>query len=72
MGYVIPKRSSILSNMNSMHKRPEIYSKPGKFLPERFMNNIRTMQSAANGKIEERDHYNFGWGRYTYTHVFDS
>lgn len=30
------------------------------------------MQSAANGKIEERDHYNFGWGRYTYTHVFDS
>ncbi|KAG2214325.1 hypothetical protein INT47_000881 [Mucor saturninus] len=62
-GYTIPEGSSIISNMDSIHKRPEIYPEPEKFLPERFLNNLRTMQSAANGKIEDRDHYNFGWGR---------
>lgn len=63
-GYVILKGSNILSNMESMHRRPEIYTEPEKFIPERFMNNTKTMQSAANGKVEDRDHYNFGWGRY--------
>ncbi|GAA5798502.1 hypothetical protein HPULCUR_003906 [Helicostylum pulchrum] len=62
-GYIIPKGASIISSMESMHMNPDIYTEPKKFNPERFLNNIKTMQSAANGKIEERDHFNFGWGR---------
>lgn len=49
--------------MESMHMRQDTYPNPEKFEPERFMNNLKTMQSAANGKLEERDHFNFGWGR---------
>lgn len=62
-GYIIPAGASIISNMGSMHKNPDFYADPERFYPERFMNNPRTMQAAANGKIEERDHFNFGWGR---------
>jgi cytochrome P450 len=62
-GYLIPKGFSIVSSMESMHMNPNVYAEPNKFSPERFLNNIKTMQSAANGKIEERDHFNFGWGR---------
>lgn len=54
----------MISSMNSIHKRADIYPDPETFIPERFMNNLKTMQSAANGRLEDRDHYNFGWGRY--------
>jgi cytochrome P450 len=62
-GYLIPKGSTLIPCMDSMHKRPELFPQPEQFIPERFMSNTRTMQSAANGKIEDRDHYIFGWGR---------
>ncbi|RCH93775.1 cytochrome P450 1 sub A member 2, partial [Rhizopus stolonifer] len=62
-GYVIPKDATILASMHSMHLNPNCYTNPEKFIPDRFMDNLRTMQSCANGRIEERDHYNFGWGR---------
>lgn len=65
-GYLIPKDCTIISNMQSMHNNVERYENPREFIPERFMNNLKTMQSSANGKIEERDQYNFGWGRYVY------
>lgn len=61
-GYIIPKGATIISNMDSMHKS-SVYHEPEEFIPERFINNMKTMQSAANGRFEERDHYNFGWGR---------
>lgn len=62
-GYVIPGGSTIMVNMLSMHRQAHIYPDPEVFKPERFMNNLKTMQSAANGKFEERDHFNFGFGR---------
>ena len=63
-GYYIPEDSTIISSMYSMHRNPDVYPEPDKFNPERFMSNTRSMYSAANGPLENRDHYNFGWGRY--------
>jgi cytochrome P450 len=65
-GYILPKDSVIICNMDSIHKNVERYPDPLTFIPDRFMNNLKTMQSAANGKLEERDHFNFGWGRYVH------
>ncbi|KAI9274021.1 cytochrome P450 [Helicostylum pulchrum] len=61
--YMIPKGSVIIPSMESMHMRSDVYAEPERFMPERFINNLKTMYSAANGKLEERDHYSFGWGR---------
>ena len=63
-GYYIPKGTVMASNMYAMHQNPDAFSDPEKFIPERFMNNIKTMSSSANSGIELRDQYNFGWGRY--------
>lgn len=42
---------------------PEVYTNPEVFYPERFSDNLQLMDSAAKGKLETRDHFNFGWGR---------
>ncbi|KAI8100203.1 cytochrome P450 [Halteromyces radiatus] len=63
--YFFPKGSVLVSNMFGMHMNSDIYSDPEIFKPERFLNNIRTMSSAANGNVNQRDHFNFGWGRRT-------
>lgn len=39
------------------------YENPELFDPERHMNNLKTMRALQNGKTEERDQFNFGWGR---------
>ncbi|KAI7879545.1 cytochrome P450 [Mucor mucedo] len=62
-GYLISKGSIVISSMESMHQNPDVFSEPLRYYPERFMNNLKTMDAAAKGKIEERDHFNFGWGR---------
>lgn len=62
-GYLIPKDCTIISNMGSMHTNAERYENPFEFIPERFLDNLKTMQASANGNIEQRDTYNFGWGR---------
>ncbi|KAJ8654226.1 hypothetical protein O0I10_010048 [Lichtheimia ornata] len=62
-GYYIPKGTVMASNMYAMHQNPDAFSDPEKFIPERFMNNIKTMSSSANSGIDNRDQYNFGWGR---------
>ncbi|GAN11298.1 ribosomal protein S1 [Mucor ambiguus] len=61
--FIIPKGAMLISSMDSMHKSAENYPNPETYSPERFMNNLKTMHAAANGKLEERDHYAFGWGR---------
>jgi cytochrome P450 len=54
-----------------MHKNPERFPQPEQFIPERFINNLKTMQSATNGKLEDRDHFNFGFGRYLCYAIID-
>ncbi|KAI8139125.1 cytochrome P450 [Fennellomyces sp. T-0311] len=61
--HVIPAGTTIVTNMYAMHTDPSIYKNPEEFIPERFMEDKSTMASAANAKIEQRDHFNFGWGR---------
>ncbi|KAL9541409.1 hypothetical protein MBANPS3_009135 [Mucor bainieri] len=61
--FIIPKGAMLISSMDSMHQSANNYSCPEKYSPERFMDNLKTMHAAANGKLEERDHYAFGWGR---------
>ncbi|KAI8879554.1 cytochrome P450 [Backusella circina FSU 941] len=61
--YYIPKGSVVVSSMDHMHRNPKVYDRPLDFMPERFMNNTKTMNSISNGNVEGRDQYNFGWGR---------
>lgn len=64
-GYIIPKGTTIISNMTSMHKNSDFYpDRPNEFVPERFMDALGTSVAASAGKVEDRDHFNFGWGRY--------
>ncbi|OBZ85547.1 hypothetical protein A0J61_06394 [Choanephora cucurbitarum] len=62
-GYFIPKDTVIISSMQSMHYDAERYPEPNVFDPERFLNNLKTMNASVNGSFEDRDHFNFGWGR---------
>ncbi|KAI8970695.1 cytochrome P450 [Pilobolus umbonatus] len=62
-GYIIPANITISVAMDSMNRNPNIYDRPEEFIPERFINNKKSMMASANGNIEERDQYNFGWGR---------
>ncbi|KAI9315375.1 cytochrome P450 [Dichotomocladium elegans] len=62
-GYLIPKGSRLAGNMYAIHNDPNRYPEPEKFIPERFINNTKPMTASANGRFENRDHFNFGWGR---------
>ncbi|KAI8138875.1 cytochrome P450 [Fennellomyces sp. T-0311] len=64
-GYFIPKGTTIVSNMRAIHMNPDVYNEPEKFMPDRFLDRLKPMSAAANAAVDERDHYNFGWGRRT-------
>ncbi|RCH89793.1 hypothetical protein CU098_005126 [Rhizopus stolonifer] len=61
--YLFKKGTSVMTPMESIHWNPQVYFEPERFFPERFINDTKTMNAAANGRPEERDHFNFGWGR---------
>ncbi|CAO3645439.1 unnamed protein product [Cunninghamella blakesleeana] len=61
--YLIPKGSMLVTNMTALHRNPKIYDDPNTFNPDRFLNNTSTFSSSANGNVNDRDQYNFGWGR---------
>ncbi|KAI9260687.1 cytochrome P450, partial [Phascolomyces articulosus] len=62
-GMLIPKGTWIMPNMTEIHLDYEKYPKPEEFNPERFLGQTDTMGSSANRKAEDRDQFNFGWGR---------
>ncbi|KAI8883843.1 cytochrome P450 [Backusella circina FSU 941] len=62
-GYTIPAGSVLISSNDHMHTRSGFYENGETFDPERFLGDTRTMFAAANGKVDARDHFNFGWGR---------
>ncbi|KAG2192225.1 hypothetical protein INT47_012461 [Mucor saturninus] len=37
--------------MESMHQNPDVFAEPLKYYPERFMNNLKTMDAAAKGRM---------------------
>ena len=61
--HVIPAGTTIVANMYSMHTSPSIYKNPEEFIPERFLGHTDPTASVASAKVEQRDHFNFGWGR---------
>ncbi|KAG0781276.1 hypothetical protein G6F17_008731 [Rhizopus arrhizus] len=62
-GYFVPKGSMLLSSMWTMHQNKAFYGDPEHFRPERYMDGLKKISAAANARIEERDHFGFGWGR---------
>ncbi|KAG2220767.1 hypothetical protein INT45_012260 [Circinella minor] len=62
-GIFIPKGTNLLSNMNEMHHNPDVYPDPNEFKPERFLDRNEPMTASTNRSANERDHFNFGWGR---------
>ncbi|KAI8985318.1 cytochrome P450 [Pilobolus umbonatus] len=64
-GYFIPCGSYLFTSMDSVHRNTTLYDEPEKFKPERFLKFEKPMSSTANGKLDDRDHFAFGWGRRT-------
>lgn len=62
-GYKIPNGSVLISSNEYMHTKSSFYKNGHIFDPERYTGDERLMFSAANGTVNERDHFNFGWGR---------
>ncbi|KAI8065891.1 cytochrome P450 [Gongronella butleri] len=62
-GFAFNKDDILLTNMYQMHRRSPLHDKPDFFIPDRFLDTAKTMHASANGDVERRDHYNFGWGR---------
>ncbi|KAI9315374.1 cytochrome P450 [Dichotomocladium elegans] len=62
-GFRIPKGTKLAGNMYAIHNDPDRYPDADKFIPERFSDDMKTMVASSNGRFEDRDHFNFGWGR---------
>lgn len=61
--YVIPKGATLVCNIHTMQSSSDTFPDPDKFIPERFLNDSRSMYACANGNIQNRDQFVFGWGR---------
>jgi cytochrome P450 len=61
--YKIPANTVLIASNIAMHKKSTHYTNGNIYDPERYMNDTKTMFSSANGNIQDRDHFTFGWGR---------
>ncbi|KAI9268823.1 cytochrome P450 [Phascolomyces articulosus] len=62
-GYFIPKGATLIANMHVIHHNEDFYPDADKFVPDRYLDDLRPMYSSANSPAEGRDHFNFGFGR---------
>ncbi|CAO3645253.1 unnamed protein product [Cunninghamella blakesleeana] len=61
--YIIPEGTVIVPSLYAMHYNPDVFENPTTFNPDRYRDHNRTISASANGNIDSRDQYNFGWGR---------
>ena len=59
-GYFIPKKTTIIPNVWSMHRNEDIYPDSSNFIPERYLDGVKK-PIKLGGLIE--GHYGFGFGR---------
>jgi cytochrome P450 len=61
--YYIPAKTIMIISMEAMHSDENIFKNAKEFVPDRFINNTKPIYAMVHGKFEERDQYNFGFGR---------
>ncbi|CDH55052.1 cytochrome p450 [Lichtheimia corymbifera JMRC:FSU:9682] len=65
-GNIIEKGTTIVGNMRALHTSTELFEDPEEFKPERFLGRpALTMFSEANGNVQDRTNFIFGFGRRT-------
>lgn len=63
-GYFIPRHTSVVLNTWAIHRDPERYPDPERFLPERYLgDDTNAADSAGQSDVTKRDHSGFGAGR---------
>ncbi|KAF9567990.1 cytochrome P450 [Agrocybe pediades] len=63
-GMFIPKGSTVIGNVWTIHMDPAVFPNPMAFQPERWLNDsCGKMTWGAGPEARGRDHYVFGWGR---------
>lgn len=63
-GNIIEKGTTIVGNMRALHTSTELFEDPEEFKPERFLGRpALTMFSEANGNVQDRTNFIFGFGR---------
>ncbi|ESK86194.1 cytochrome p450 [Moniliophthora roreri MCA 2997] len=66
-GYMIPKGSIVIGNVNAMHMDPVRFPEPTRFIPERWFASGKLDTSEpmrwGTGPDQDRDNYVLGWGR---------
>ncbi|KAM5344021.1 hypothetical protein ACJ41O_012558 [Fusarium nematophilum] len=62
-GYTIPKGTTVLANLYSMHLREEEYDLPNEFIPDRFLPDPSGSTEAAGQDESRATLYSFSFGR---------
>ncbi|KAI7881898.1 cytochrome P450 [Lichtheimia hyalospora FSU 10163] len=61
--YLIPKETTLCANIYAMNHDVHVYPDPHQFKLDRFLSNPRPMATLAKARVDERDHFTFGFGR---------
>lgn len=61
--YIIPKGTVIVTNIHTLHNDSKTFHDANKFIPDRFIQDTRSMYASSNGNVLNRDQFVFGWGR---------